>query len=96
MSKWGYRAYAIDIPMYENKSLPVYGDEAAVEWLTSLINALHLSNLVIISPSMSNRLTLPYILQLSKHQQLVRGFVPIAAAGTHKYHSSDYKTIGVS
>ena len=96
MSHWGYRAFAIDIPHKGDRSLPVNRKKESVQWLTELINRLHLNNLVIISPSMSGRLTLPYIFQLKEQQQLIRGFVPIAPAGTTQYDLSDFEKIKVT
>jgi len=95
LSSWGYRAYAIDIPKNGNRSLPVTEDKLAVQWLTKLIHTLRLSNLVIISPSISGQLTLPYIFQLTKQQQLIRGYVPIDPVGTSHYHADDYTAINV-
>lgn len=96
MSNWGYKAYAIDIPKNGNKSLPVTGDKQAVQWLTKLINTLRLSNVVIVSPSISGQLTLPFIFQLTEQQQLIRGYVPIDPVGTSHYHTDDYKQVKVS
>jgi len=96
LSNWGYRAVAIDIPSDGNNSLLVKGDKEAVQWLTRLISKLRLRNLVIISPSMSGRLTLPYIFQLNEQQGLIRGFVPIAPVGTDKINTDDYKKIKVN
>ncbi|CAF1608945.1 unnamed protein product [Rotaria magnacalcarata] len=95
LTLWGYRAYAIDIPHSGNDSLPVTGDKAAVQWLTKVISKLHLSNLVIISPSMSGRLTLPYMFQLKKQQQLIRGFVYISPVGTKQYQASDFTQVKI-
>ncbi len=92
MSIWGYRACAIDIP----SSLSINKNQEAFEWLTRLIHTLHLKNLVIISPSMSGQLTLPFIFQLSKKQKNIRGFVPIAPVGTKKFQADDYKQLNVS
>ncbi|CAF3699750.1 unnamed protein product [Rotaria socialis] len=95
LTLWGYRAYAIDIPHSGNDSLPVTGDKAAVQWLTRVIRKLHLSNLVIISPSMSGRLTLPYMFQLKKQQKLIRGFVYISPVGTKQYQASDFTQVKI-
>ncbi|CAF1181075.1 unnamed protein product [Rotaria sordida] len=96
LSNWGYHAFAIDIPRNKNKTFSVIEDKTiAIQWLTKLIKTLHLSNLVIISPSISGRLTLPYMFQLNKQQDLIRGFVYIAPMGTKQYHASDYKKIQI-
>jgi hypothetical protein len=65
-------------------------------WFTRLIRALRLSNFVIISPSMSGRFALPYVIQSSARQHSICGFVPIAPAGTEKYQKADYKHVTVS
>jgi pimeloyl-ACP methyl ester carboxylesterase len=81
---------------YGNSSLPVIQETAAAQWLTRLIRALRLSNFVIISPSMSGRFALPYIMQSNAKQRSVRGFVPIALVGTKNFDTTDYKQITVS
>lgn len=89
LSNWGYRAFAVDIPNTEQN------DQEAVQWLRKLIQSLQLTNLVIISPSMSGRMTLPYIIQLKKQQKLIQGFVPIAPIETNKFQTNDYKQIKI-
>jgi pimeloyl-ACP methyl ester carboxylesterase len=96
LSKWGYRAFAIDIPSNGTKALPVTGDKEAVQWLKKLIRTLSLSNVVIISPSLSGQLTLPYIFQLKQQQQLIRGFVAIAPIGTDRFANDYYRQVNVS
>jgi len=90
LSEWGYRAFAIDIPPSGIKD-----DKEAIQWLTDVIDTLHLKNFVIISPSMSGRFSLPYIFQSNGQTKLVRGFVPIAPVGTSKFHADDYKQLKV-
>ncbi|CAF1330088.1 unnamed protein product [Adineta steineri] len=95
LSTWGYRAVTIDIPKKGNHSLPVTNDKQAVQWLKKLIQALELSNLVIVSASASGDLTLPYIFQLEKEQQLVRGFVPIAPISTERRALDYFRQINI-
>jgi abhydrolase domain-containing protein 14 len=95
LASWGYKAFAIDLPGYGNSSLPVIQETAAAQWLTRLIRALRLSNFVIISPSMSGRFALPYIMQSNAKQRSVRGFVPIALVGTKNFDTTDYKQITI-
>ncbi len=85
LSTWGYRAFAVDIPPNEKSD----------QWLKKLIALLRLNNLVIISPSMSGRMTLPYLVKLKTKQKLIRGFVPIAPVGTDQFRTTDYKRIKV-
>jgi abhydrolase domain-containing protein 14 len=67
-----------------------------LQWLIRLIRALRLSNFVIVSPSMSGRFALPYVIQSTTRQQLLRGFVPIAPVGTKNFNAADYKRVSVS
>ena len=59
--------------------------------MTQLISSLHLSSPVIISPSMSGTLSLPY---LTTHPGDVKGFVPVAPISTGDY-TSKYPNIKV-
>jgi abhydrolase domain-containing protein 14 len=81
---------------YGNSSLPVIQDSGTVQWLTKLVRALRLSNFVIISPSMSGRFAIPYVMQSHTKQQSILGFIPIAPVGTNKFDTADYKKITVS
>jgi abhydrolase domain-containing protein 14 len=80
---------------YGNSSLPVIQETAAVQWLTKLIRALRLSNFVIISPSMSGRFALPYVINSNTKQQSIRGFIPIAPVGTNSFKTTDYEQVTV-
>ncbi|CAF2949378.1 unnamed protein product [Rotaria sp. Silwood2] len=95
LSNLGYQVFAIDIPYSENNSLPVNGNKAAVKWLKKVIETLHLSNLSIISPLMSGRLTLPYMFHLNKQQELIRSFVYIDPIGTEQFNISNYEEIEI-
>ncbi|UJR37435.1 hypothetical protein I4U23_030138 [Adineta vaga] len=95
LASWGYRAFAVDLPGYGNSSLPVIQETAAVHWLTRLIRALRLSNFVIISPSMSGRFSLPYVLQSHLKQQTIRGFIPISPIGTNNFKPLEYKKLTI-
>ena len=89
MSNWGYHSFAVDIPTNHTN------DQEAVQWLRKLIDALKLTNLVIISPSMSGRMALPYIIKSKKQQKSIRGFVPIAPVGTNRFQANEYKQIEI-
>ncbi|CAF0927822.1 unnamed protein product [Adineta ricciae] len=95
LASWGYRAFAIDLPGYGNSSLPVVQETAAAHWLTRLIHVLRLSDFVIISPSMSGRFSLPYVLQSHPKRHTFRGFIPISPVGTQNFKSSEYKDLTV-
>ena len=110
LASWGYQAFAVDLPGksicvwrfiisvvgYGNSSLPVIQETAAAQWLTKLIRSLRLANFVIISPSMSGRFALPYVIQANGKQQSIRGFVPIAPVGTKNFQTADYQRVNVS
>ncbi len=64
--------------------------------MTRLIRALRLSNFVIISPSMSGRFALPFVIQSNSKQQSLRGFVPIAPVGTKNFDKNEYTKVTVS
>ena len=80
---------------YGNSSLPVIQGSSTVQWLTRLINTLRLSNFVIISPSMSGRFALPYVIQSDAKTQTLRGFVPIAPVDSESFTVADYKHVTV-
>lgn len=84
LNQWGFHAFAVDIPANTSKL-----------WLKKLLSTLKLQNLVIISPSMSGRLTIPYILRLKYPQNLIRGFVPIAPVGTNAFEKTDFQKVKV-
>ncbi|CAF2487670.1 unnamed protein product [Rotaria sp. Silwood2] len=96
LASWGYQAFAIDLPGYGNSSLPVVQETAGAQWLTKLIRSLRLSNFVIISPSMSGRFSLPYVIQSNTKQQSIRGFIPISPVGTKKFDINNYKQVQIS
>lgn len=72
----GYRVVAIDMPGFGNSPAGTISDKAA--FLEHLLVALHLSNPVIVSPSLSGQLSLPFLV---KHWQQMAGFVPVAPVG---------------
>ncbi|XP_068014033.1 protein ABHD14A [Melanerpes formicivorus] len=88
----GYRAVAID--------LPGYGDSPAAEmvataqtrraFLDHILQELDLHRPVLVSPSMSGRFALPFL--LAQGDQLA-GFVPIAPVGTKDYTAEQYQRV---
>ncbi|KAH7936862.1 hypothetical protein HPB49_005884 [Dermacentor silvarum] len=62
LSLMGYRVVAIDMPAF----------------VQHLLAALHLNNPVIVSPSLSGQLSLPFLV---KHWQQMAGYVPVAPVG---------------
>ncbi|XP_031976607.1 protein ABHD14A isoform X1 [Corvus moneduloides] len=88
----GYRAVAID--------LPGYGDSPPVEmvvtaqgrrtFLDHVLQELGMQRPVLVSPSMSGRFALPFLLA---HGDRLAGFVPIAPVGTKDYTAEQYQGV---
>lgn len=88
----GYRAVAID--------LPGYGDSPPVEiavtaqgrstFLGHVLQQLGMQRPVLVSPSMSGRFALPFLLA---HGDQLAGFVPIAPVGTKDYTAEQYRGV---
>jgi pimeloyl-ACP methyl ester carboxylesterase len=75
----GFRAVAVDLPGFGlSKSAQADPDH----FLEQLLPALGLERPVIVSPSMSGRSSLPYVLA---HPDHVAGFVPVAPVGAVAY-----------
>ncbi|XP_037280472.2 putative protein-lysine deacylase ABHD14B [Rhipicephalus microplus] len=74
----GYRVVAIDVPGYGNSPSGTITDKAA--FMQHLLAALRLKDPVIVSPSMSGGLSLPFLI---KHWQKMAGYVPVAPVGTN-------------
>ena len=60
--------------------------------MTKLISSLDLSVPVIVSPSMSGSVSLPFLIA---HPEKVKGYIPVAPVYTGKY-ASHYSAIKVS
>lgn len=73
-----HRVIAVDLPGYGTSE--TISDEP-VQFLVKLANSLDLNKTVIVSPSMSGRYSLPFLVQ---HHQSVRGFVALAPVGILK------------
>ncbi|XP_063267352.1 protein ABHD14A [Prinia subflava] len=88
----GYRAVAID--------LPGYGDSPPVEmavtaqgrrtFLEDVFQELGMQRPVLVSPSMSGRFSLPFLVA---HGDRLAGFVPIAPVGTKDYTAEQYRRV---
>ena len=63
-----------------------------VMFMTNLVSSLDLAAPIIISPSMSGSVSLPF---LTAHPEKVKGYIPIAPVGTGRY-TSQYPSIKVS
>jgi pimeloyl-ACP methyl ester carboxylesterase len=75
----GFRAVAVDLPGF-GQSKAAHADPP--HFLEKLVPALGLEHPVIVSPSMSGRFSLPYVLA---HPDRVAGFVPVAPVGAVEY-----------
>ncbi|MFO7031544.1 alpha/beta hydrolase [Limnospira fusiformis CCALA 023] len=78
LTNQNYRVVAVDLPGYGTSA--TISDEP-VQFLVKLTDNLQLHNTVIVSPSMSGRYSLPFIIQ---HHESVRGFVAVAPVGILK------------
>ncbi|TFK00840.1 Transcription factor E2F6 [Platysternon megacephalum] len=92
LSEEGYRSIAIDLPGYGN-SLPsdaVSTEQGRVAFLQHVLKELGIQRPVLISPSMSGRYSIPFVLV---HGAQLKGFVPIAPVGTQDYTAQQYQQV---
>jgi len=79
LAQAGFRAIAVDLPGYgKSKAARI----APGKFLEALLPALDVDRAVIVSPSMSGRVSFPFLLA---HPERVAGFVPVAPAGAAAY-----------
>ncbi len=76
LAKQGYRAIAVDLPGCGNSESLSTG--SLQEFIPEFFAKLSLDLPVLVAPSMSGGYSLPFIV---KHQEKLRGFVPIATVG---------------
>ncbi len=86
LAAWGHRAVGVDLPGF-GKSDPAPSSISADPggFLSNLIDALKLlsgGGVVIISPSMSGKFSLPFLVL---HPEKVKGYVPVAPVATESY-----------
>lgn len=85
LAAWGYRAVAVDLPGFgKSDSAPSISADPG-SFLSGLIDTLELlsgGSIVIISPSMSGRFSLPFLIS---HPENVKGYVPVAPVATENY-----------
>lgn len=75
----GYRVFAVDLPGHgKSPARQIDPSSFGVELLTQL----GIDRAVVVSPSMSGRISFPMVL---RHPERVAGFVPIAAVGSVDY-----------
>ncbi|KAH1167569.1 hypothetical protein KIL84_003052 [Mauremys mutica] len=92
LSEEGYRSIAIDLPGYGNSppSDAVSTEQGRVAFLQHVLKELGIQRPVLISPSMSGRYSIPFVLV---HGTQLKGFVPIAPVGTQDYMSQQYQQV---
>ncbi|OXB58163.1 hypothetical protein ASZ78_006935 [Callipepla squamata] len=90
----GHRAVAIDLPGYGDSppagSLSTQQGRAA--FVRHVVQQLGLQRPVLVSPSMSGRFSLPFLVA---HGEQLAGFVPIAPVGTREYTAVQYQQVQV-
>ncbi len=82
LSAEGFYVVAIDLPGFgqtpRSKTKPG-------TWLGKLIDVLHLDRPIVVSPSMSGRFSLPFVVE---HSDRLRGFVAVAPVGIKRHEKS--------
>uniref|UniRef100_A0A8B9UY55 Protein ABHD14A n=1 Tax=Anas zonorhyncha TaxID=75864 RepID=A0A8B9UY55_9AVES len=88
----GHRAVAIDLPGYGDSppTGTVATQQGRVAFLERILEELGLERPVLVSPSMSGRFALPFLLL---HGDRLGGFVPIAPVGTRDYTVGQYQRV---
>lgn len=88
----GYRAVAIDLPGYGDSPPAEMAATAQgrVAFLDHVLQELGMRRPVLVSPSMSGRFALPFL--LARGDQLA-GFVPVAPVGTKDYAAEQYRRV---
>lgn len=76
LAESGFRVYAVDLPGF-GQSESCAAPEGAV-WMKALCDELPLENPIIVSPSMSGRYSLPFVIE---YADSVDGFVAVAPVG---------------
>jgi abhydrolase domain-containing protein 14 len=89
LARAGYRALAVDLPGYGES--PRQAIAAPAAWLGELIEALGLKRPVIVSPSMSGRFALPFVIESPER---TAGFIAVAPVGIME-HEERLGQIGV-
>lgn len=99
--RWGSRQCPF-LPTLHPSPMPGYGDspptgtvatqQGRVAFLERILEELGLRRPVLVSPSMSGRFALPFLLL---HGDRLAGFVPIAPVGTRDYAVGQYQRVQV-
>ncbi|XP_067855130.1 protein ABHD14A isoform X2 [Heptranchias perlo] len=92
LAQQGYRAVAVDLPGFGNTPHVEIGkaDKDRADFLLAFLNGVGLQTPVLVSPSMSGRFSISFLMF---HNQRVKGFIPIAPVGTNDYSAEQYRKI---
>ncbi|XP_038666763.1 LOW QUALITY PROTEIN: protein ABHD14B [Scyliorhinus canicula] len=94
LAEAGYEAVAIDLPglgqSKESTAPASVGGPRSCHFLLNVLKGLNLGPVVIISPSLSGMYSLPF---LFGHNDLVKGFIPVAPICTEKFSAEQYTTV---
>lgn len=82
LSAEGYHVLAVDLPGFGKTPKTQTKPDT---WLGKLIDALHLDRPVVVSPSMSGRFAMPYVVA---HSDRLRGFVAVAPVGIKQHENA--------
>ena len=87
LGKSGYHVIAVDLPGH-GKSEKLKSEISPDLFLDELINTLGVEKPVIVSPSMSGKFSIPYILN---YPNKVSGYIPISPVIDSKYSDKDFE-----
>ncbi|XP_067907438.1 protein ABHD14A isoform X2 [Heterodontus francisci] len=92
LAQQGYRAVAVDLPGFGNTPHMETGkvDKDRADFLLAFLNSVGLQTPVLVSPSMSGRFSIPFLMF---QNQRLKGFIPIAPVGTSQYSAEQYQKI---
>ncbi|KYO22988.1 alpha/beta hydrolase domain-containing protein 14A [Alligator mississippiensis] len=92
LSEEGYRPIAIDLPGFGSspRSDAVSTEQGRVGLLQRVLKELSVHKPVLVSPSMSGRYSIPFLLA---HGAELKGFVPIAPVGTKDHSAQQYQEV---
>ncbi|KAL8562973.1 hypothetical protein ACOMHN_004665 [Nucella lapillus] len=85
LAVWGYRAVAVDLPGGHGKSTGTVETGKEEEFMTALVKTLGGTPVVIVSPSLSGKFSLPYLFSdaaLKSATPRAAAFVPVAPVST--------------
>ncbi|XP_007888695.1 protein ABHD14B [Callorhinchus milii] len=92
----GYHAVAIDLPGYGESKMTTTTDKVGelvpASFLKEVCEALHLEQVVLISPSMSGMYSLPFVFE---YPSMVKAFIPVAPICTNMFTPEQYASLQV-